>query len=509
MLEDISFIDNFDEWYEAFLEASPLEKYEVVRDLVAEPIPFELATDFELGDVLLDVLGLLEVNNQIKAIVELTESIRQHQPELFEKEFYYLDSMDIELAALCEVRGNPSKTVPTLYLEEWLALYSQYPVESVDTLLRVLNTLCCYDLRSHALTLCEAAYEPLKTAPHLIGNAEANCAVLLSVDALERFYHQLEQGESVDWKAWQVQAKSYDMEVPDDHIRKIASGLCGEPLSTPNAEEIVTSKKIKRKTTKKQQKEIEDTWHDFLLQLSYRFYVHMAEYHGLSFVCSQSIWRPIIVMFMERDLYPAICENAETFFVLIDDTLDRLITAARPAFFESERYSEAIALWGLPHFYDMLKSIGMIEAPLHEVAMETIERRQEAFLGEFGEYRWPLSFVHCWGKPFGVSVETFEAQKEAFVRSLDSSTPLSEAPEDPPDFTPALEELRDALSLLADEDTDEWGDSFEEEPTTSAPSLAPSLGRGKQKKKKSPLQEAKALGSSKKKAKKEKGKGFG
>ena len=50
-------------------------------------------------------------------------------------------------------------------------------------------------------------------------------------------------------------------------------------------------------------------------------------------------------------------------------------------------------------------------------------------------------------------------------------------------------------------------DLFEEEPATSAPS--PVGGVKPQKKKKSPLQEAKALGSPKKKTKKKKGKGFG
>ena len=207
---------------------------------------------------------------------------------------------------------------------------------------------------------------------------------------------------------------------------------------------------------------------------------------------------------MERDLHPGICENTATFFILIDDVLDRLITEV--AFIESGKYSEAIALWGLPHFYNMLKSIGIIEASLHEVAIETIERRQEVFLDEFGEYLWPLSFVHSWGKPFGVSAEAFEAQKEAFVRSLDSSTPLSEAPEDPPDFGPILRELREALSLLDDEDADEFIDVFEENPAGSTPSLR-SVKPPKQKK--SPLQEAKALDTPKKKSKKKKHKGFG
>ncbi|MEL7070081.1 MAG: hypothetical protein AAGN15_15695 [Cyanobacteria bacterium J06581_3] len=502
MLKKISFVDNFDEWYEAFLEASPLAKYEAVRDLVAEPIPFELAVDFELGDILLDVLGLLEANNQVKAIIELTESLKRHQPDLFEKEFHYLDSMNTELAALSEVQGNPFEQMPTLDLEEWLALYGRYPVESVDMLRSVLDTLCCYDLRSHALTLCKAAYEPIKNAPSLIGNAETECAVLFSVDLLERFYHQLKQGERVSWKDWQTQVKTYDMEVPDAHIQKIASGLSGEPLSAPNAEEAVTRKK----SAKKQRTATKDTWHDFLLQLSYRFYVHMAEHHQLSFVCSQSIWRPIIVMFMEGELHPGICKDAATFFSLADARLDRLLTEARDAFFELNRYPEAIALWGLPHFYDMLKSIGIIETPLHKVAMETIERRQAVFLDAFGEYRWVLSFVHGWGKPFGISAEAFETQKEAFVRSLASSTPLSETPGDPTDFAPVLEELKEALFLLDDEDTDVFSDLFEEEPAISTPSP---VGGAKQKKKKSPLQEAKALSSPKKKTKKKKGKGFG
>ena len=230
MLKDISFVDNFDEWYDAFLESSPLEKYEVVREVIAKPIPFELATDLELGDILLDVLAFLERNNQVKATVDLVESLKQHQPELFNKEFYYLDWINIELAALCEAQDSPSDVVPTLSLEDWLPLYHQFPVESVDMLSQIMTTLCCYDLRSHARTLCKAVYEPLKTAPNLIGHAEAECAVLLSVDILERFYYQLKQGEPVNWKDWQTQVQDYDMEVPDDHIQKIASGLSGESL---------------------------------------------------------------------------------------------------------------------------------------------------------------------------------------------------------------------------------------------------------------------------------------
>ena len=70
------FLENFDQWYEAYEIASHKEQYEQLLDIVSTPIDPTYADETELADMLLELQSRLESHGLLEEALSLSALAR-------------------------------------------------------------------------------------------------------------------------------------------------------------------------------------------------------------------------------------------------------------------------------------------------------------------------------------------------------------------------------------------------------------------------------------------------
>ena len=471
------FLDDFDQWYEQFSEASPQEQHQSLLEIISKPIPLEFAEDVDLASLLIDVEGLLEGNNLIEQALAFTTTFQEQQPELYQKEFYYFDNFPIRVALF---KRELESIAPAL------TRYQQEPVKSIDSLLPMLEDLRFYNVRDRAFEISRTGYKPVATSRKLLGGSEDEFGAVIMATLLEKAYDQLQQGNSVDWEDWVQEAKPFCFEDSPEIRQEIAQNLSGQVLDGP---EIITLF----------QKEPSRVFPE----LSLRFNIHMAAQHQLSFVCSQAFWSAIMSFLEERDLSKKQLSHPDLFFSIDSKELESYIVQLIGGFLSSRQSKGFATLWGIPHVYDFLLTAGVITDAVYEAAIQVVTNQKKTLLDYWQGPLWRYSFIHRWGKPAYQTEADFEAEAKRFTDTFSQSEPLSTEPVEKSDWDASLSKVAEQLALdRANQKSSSISNAPAKVSTPTKP-FKPAKSR------KSPLQEVKALGKKGKGAKKKKkGKGF-
>ena len=477
------FFEDFDEWYEAYETASPLEQYEIVLGIVSSPIPLDYAVETDFVSILIEVQGLLEGNNLLEHALSFIATLQKQQPALYQQEFYYFDNFPIRYALFSRELS---------LMDEALARYKQDPVKSIDELLPILDDLRFYDAREQAADVSHVVYQPVATSSKLMGYAEDDFGAVIMADMLEQTYETLRQGNTVDWEAWGKESVSLGFENTTELQQEIVQILTGE-TAPPSA--LVT--------LFQEEPEIA------LRQLSLRFNVKMAAQNQLSFVCSQAIWSAVIGFLGERRLSKKQLSHPDRFFDFDLKALDRYIGRLMGNLFSFRQSMGFAVIWGLPHVYDVLRAEAVIEEAVYDSVIAITTDFQTQMLENWSDPLWRFSFVHCWGKPNHQTDKDFADEVQRFAGTIDDSEPLSSEPTENLDWDAMLTNMAEDISQKLSQNPEfasprsSTSNPTEQPPANLKPPRTP-------KPRKSPLQEAKALekGKGSKKKKKKQGKGF-
>ncbi|MDV3350558.1 hypothetical protein QGP82_17760 [Leptothoe sp. LEGE 181152] len=471
------FIEDFDQWYEHFSEASPQEQHQLLLEAISKPIPLAFAEKEDIASLLIDVQCDLEGNNLIEEALAFTEIFQQQQPELYQKEFYYFDNFPIRVALF-------KRELEVIASE--LARYRQNPVKSIDFLLPMMDDLRFYDARDQAVEVSHAVYEPVATSRDLIGGSSDTFGTVVIADLLEQAYRQVQQGQSVDWEAWGKDAKLFDFEKTPAIQQEIFQNLSGQVLDGP---EIIALFQKKLSAV--------------FPQLSLRFNIHMANQYQLSFVCSQAIWSAVMSSLEERDLSKKQLSHPDRFFSINAKNLDRYVSQLIGGFLSSRQSKGFATLWGIPHVYDFLRTAGVITDSVYESAIQVATNHKGTLLKHWPGPLWQYSFIHRWGKPACQTEADFEAEAKRFTDTFNESEPLSTEPSEKSDWGAMFSDVAGKMTPNQAEQKPSSVGKAPAEPPAPVKPLKPVKPR------KSPLQEVKALGKKGKGAKKKKkGKGF-
>ncbi|KPQ32425.1 MAG: hypothetical protein HLUCCA11_21475 [Phormidesmis priestleyi Ana] len=474
------FFEDFDEWYEAYETASPLEQYEIVLGIVSSPIPLDYAVETDFVSILIEVQGLLEGNNLLEHALSFIATLQKQQPALYQQEFYYFDNFPIRYALFSRELS---------LMDEALARYKQDPVKSIDELLPILDDLRFYDAREQAADVSHVVYQPVATSSKLMGYAEDDFGAVIMADMLEQTYETLQQGNTVDWEAWGKESVSLGFENTTELQQEIVQILTGE-TAPPSA--LVTLFQEEPEVA--------------LRQLSLRFNVKMAAQNQLSFVCSQAIWSAVIGFLGERQLSKKQLSHPDRFFDFEFKELDRYIGRLMGNLFSFRQSMGFAVIWGLPHVYDVLRAEAVIEEAVYDSAIATTTKFQALMLKGWSAPLWRFSFVHRWGKPKHQTDQDFADETQRFASTIDDSEPLSTEPTEKPDWEKILTNMAKEISQKSSNNPglprSSTSNQSEQPPANAKPRRTP-------KPRKSPIQEVKALNKGKgSKKKKKKGKGF-
>ena len=475
------FLEDFDQWCEAYGTASPQVQYEMVLEIIAEPIPLDYAIETDIASILIDIQTLLVGNGLLEQALTFTKTFQTQQPELYQKEFYYFDNFLVRYALFKQEPGQ---------MNEVLARYQQDPVNSIEQLLPMLDDLRFYDARAQAVTLSRAVYTPVATASALIEGSEDDFSAVMIADMLEQAYEKLREGESVDWAEWGQAAAPFSFENTAELRQEVAKTLSGEAVAGAELANLFPAESDA-----------------FFRQLSLRFNLRMADRYRVSFVCSQAIWSAAVDFLGDRTLSKAQVKNLNRFFSFEYEELDRYVGRLIGGFLSSAQSKGFATLWGLPYLYEFLRAESLIEDFVYDAAITIVTQLQAVLLENWPGPLWRYSFIHRWGKPDHQTESEFAEEAQRFASTIDNAEPLSTEPIEKPSWD-------DMLTNLAEDMAEKLSGNSEfalpEQTHSSATSTANLKAPKAPKPKKSPLKEAKALSKKAKSAnpKKKKGRGF-
>lgn len=112
-------------------------------------------------------------------------------------------------------------------------------------------------------------------------------------------------------------------------------------------------------------------------------------------------------------------------------------------------------IWGLPHVYAWLESLGHVGPRESEKIAQFAEACKEEIYNSRNLALWSFDFVHRWPKPPHLSPEAFAAEVARFRATHDRALPLSDNPADNALFDEALDEDAPLEGGLTEEMVDE------------------------------------------------------
>lgn len=471
------FLTDLQQWYREFDASSPRQQYEMFKAAIATPIPLEYTTESDFGGILVDVWGDLRDHNQVEDCLALVAVLEQQQPELYRQEFQYLDDWLI-LYHLFQGQDGA--------LRQRLGRFQAEPIQSIDTIITILDDLICFQAIEPLDQFCRAIYQPVARSQALIGGVEWEIGQVVIFNRLERVWCQFQQGQAIKWEEAQTDA--------------IAYGLDSDPRIWQEIQQNLTTELDGGAAFADQ---FQQDTAAALQALMLDFCRTMQAQHQLSFVCSRLIWEVVLEGLNTRDAEEFERTTPDRYFEIKAFQLEPYLGQLIGGIF-AHRPARAVAtVWGMPLLYEYLQARQVIAGSVAAVAIAAAAEFKSVLINLLQNRLWQFAFVHRWPRPARVSEAKFAAEAERFAATIDQSTPLSD--------DPRAGRLASDLDLIEASDQD-WPSLAAETakfspPASSAPAPTPQKSA---KVRQSPLQEARKLGNKAKKSgkKKSSGKGF-
>ncbi|GAA6623778.1 hypothetical protein [Scytonema sp. NUACC26] len=398
-------LTNTQQWYENYEAASAKDKHLLMVEALEHPIPSKAIEECDLGILLIELVDEMGSNNLISDALALMEKVQQQQPELYAREFQYLDSLQIKYYLF--------SNQPEL-LSCCLERFKNDPARSIDTMMSsVIEYLRFYGATREIVDLCKSTYQPIKNSREIIPGTEDELASVILIDLMEKAYRQLQQGKTVDWDAFGDAVKEYITEAPQLWIAEVRRNL---------TKEIEVNQQFFT-DFKKEQKRDEN-----LRALSLAFSIYMSVQKQVSFITSQRIWGSVFEFLNSRELPSTELGYPARFFNFSEEILDKHIAQLIESLLSDSQVEAAAVLWGIPYVYDFLLNKQVIEQAVHQQAIAVTNVLKQKMIEFFDKYLWQLDFVHRWLPPDSVSETDFTAEAALFASSIEKVTPLATEP---------------------------------------------------------------------------------
>ncbi|MUG99494.1 hypothetical protein F7734_47315 [Scytonema sp. UIC 10036] len=398
-------LTNTQQWCLDYEAASAKDKHLLMVEALNNPIPSKAIEECDLGMLLVELVDEMVSNNLISDALALMEKVQRQQPELYAREFQYLDSLRVKYYLF--------SNQPEL-LSDCLAQFKNDPISSIDQMMSsVVEYLRFYGATREIVDLCKSTYQPIKNSQEVLPGTEDELASVILIDLMEKVYWQLQQSESVDWDAFGDVAKQYVTEEPQLWIAEVRRNL---------TKEIEVNQQFFNDFKKEQKRD------DNLRALSLAFSRYMAVQKQVSFITSQRIWGSVFEFLSTRELPHNELSYPDRFFTFSEETLDKHIAQLVGGLLSDGQVEAAAVLWGIPYVYDFLLNKQVIGQAVHQQGIAVTNVLKPKMIESFDKYLWQLDFVHRWLPPDSVAEADFTAEAALFSSSIEKVTPLATEP---------------------------------------------------------------------------------
>ncbi|PIQ25020.1 hypothetical protein COW36_16335 [bacterium (Candidatus Blackallbacteria) CG17_big_fil_post_rev_8_21_14_2_50_48_46] len=413
-------------WLEQFQQASPQGRYDLLKDVLQAPQIF--LEEEVLAYAVASVSQILGHSNLLAEQRALAALLSEKAPAVY---------AEIEgIQALVELQEalfeNQIERLPAL-LEIWLKPGREVP----PPFGLILKTLAYFGLAE------EAAAFAAKIATHLGKKALAEDESLDFAleqhrihQVFETLLHALQEGIDPDWNA-------FESGLRDLGIRsKQEQGFFREQLESSDKVQM------NRLRTALSEGDPELA----LFHCRQVFGRWMYKHHRLNLFTSGDMAQHALEMWLNQAPEP----------LPAFEKLVRVKPEQVREYFEKLEYDpewdllDAFALlWGLPHVYDWLHDLGIVNPAQRDEVLQIIAELKPELIQRRENALWSYGFVHRWPRPLCIEASVFAAEAESFAQTHRATTPLSTNPEDSHLFDeefPAIpDELVDSVGAMLEE----------------------------------------------------------
>ena len=459
-----------DEWYEQYEEASVKQQYQMLLDIMQQPLSQDFLEETEMGDLLIAMSDELNSNNLIDESLNLIQLVQQQQPKFYKQEFVYYDKFLVEFYLYTKQQN---------LVEDALVRFKKYPANNIDQLFVILDLLVFYEQPEIAVDLCKTTYNDTKKSSKVISGTEDELAWLIVTHLMEKAYQKHQQGEDIDWKKIKTELQKYGYGDNQEWLEDIKYIITSEF----NLEQFLSQLKQKKLHRRA------------FYTLSAAFYVYMRQEKQMSFVCSQEIWETIFDFLGARELTFKQQANSNTFFTFEKKDLELYLSQKIHGFLSLKQAQGFATLWGIPYLYDFLLSTEVIREQVYRKVIKITNQLKTELLKSYQDSweLWRYDFINRWQPDSNSDSSELARQAQLFNNSFEKSEPLSDTPGEGK-FESFMNQVAEKLGIdweqirnQSENINEEFEDSDkslipEEEPIETPKKLPPNKSKSKKKK---------------------------
>ncbi len=437
-----------DEWYEQYDEASVKQQYQMLLDVMQQPLSKDFLEETEMTELLIEMSDELNSNNLINEYIELFQLVQQQQPKFYKQEFSYYDKFFVEYYLYTKQYD---------LVEDALVRFKKYPTDNIEVLFMILDSLTFYEQPKIVVDLCKTIFDPVRKSSKVVSETSGEIAWVIVTNLMEEVYQQDQQGVAIDWKKFNSELKRYRYDDNQEWLEDTKYALTTEF----NLEQFLGQFKQKKLHFRS------------FYTLSTAFYIYMKEEKQMSFVCSQGIWEAIFEFLGDRELNFKQRSNPNSFFTFEKKDLDQYLVQTIHGFLSFRQAQVFATLWGMPYLYDFLLAKGVIREQVYRKVIKITNQLKTELLKYFREdwELWRYDFVNRWQPDSNLDSAELAKQAELFANSFKTSEPLSDRPGEGK-LESFMNAVAEKMGIDLDEIRDEW-ENIDEEVEEANNSLVP------------------------------------
>jgi hypothetical protein len=393
-----------EQWQATYEAASVPQQYDMLLEIVAQPLSPELIEDLDLEMLLVMMRDELVSRCLFDQALNLISTLRRQQPILHQREFAIFDSFLVEYSLY---HNHPEQ------LRAALQQFFLNPAEDIDQTLAILDYLKFYNQTDLAVELSQSAYAIVSASPNAMLGVETRFSDVLLSDWIQQAYCQLKQHNFVDWNTFLATVDAYKFDQYGLVNRSIAIDEIRQYLASDGRPEPDFSTHFRRDRS------------EALRAVSVAFCCYMAEQKQVSFIGSRAIWEAVYTFWENRDLARSKLIHPESYFTFSQVELESYIGQKVGGVLSMQQAIGVALLWGIPYIYDLLKDQQIITTELHQHTLHVVVLLKTALMARCPNL-WKYDFVHRWLPPSSLPAAELEAEKQQFVASFNRVIPLNE-----------------------------------------------------------------------------------
>lgn len=448
--ENISF-DDYCKFYET-LDKS--EKIEFIKFLLENYPKY----DEEWIEYYFDTSAEWEANGEWGKLADFADFVREKSPDVYQKEFDYLD------------------TSPTLYafLQENVELgktrFQQTvnnPEKAIDNTLRQVFNVLSTDRKFYGYLeeVAQKIWQPLAHADNLMGGAEFEYSLFLYAGVMEKAFEKIKNEQAIDWVA-------FEKEVVDINFKFVE-----EFKLLPDFAVSFDENKLATNAPYRNEK---------LNEIGVTFFYSAYTELGIPVYWAFRGWFD----WMQYCLGDSDARKRKNWLLFTPTMIDRMGGSLR-GMLGSNQSGMMGVVWVVPYIYDHFLNLGYIDEITHFRMMEYYQFTRRACLKMENNTLWKYAGFYTWQKPKFISEEDFAKEKSLVAATVKMTMQegkdaiqehIESLPKLPKSATPTVPKQNPLLKKLMNPDMDfNFGESSNKGSGTSS---SPFRKKAKKKRKK-------------------------